>query len=65
MQEFYFAMDKSADKAERPAQAWLKFGAAHMNELRKNLLADETRIELFGHNDNKYVWESKDEAFKP
>lgn len=65
MQEFYFAMDKRADEEESPAHAWLKFGAAHMNESRKNLLADKTRIELFGDNDNKCVWESKCEAVKP
>lgn len=35
MQEFYFAMDKRADEEESPAHAWLKFGAAHMNESRK------------------------------
>ena len=32
----------------------------------KNVLwSDETKIELFGHNDHRYVWRKKGEACKP
>ena len=32
----------------------------------KNVLwSDETKIELFGHNDHRYVWRKKREAYKP
>ena len=32
----------------------------------KNVLwLDETKIELFGHNDHRYVWRKKGEACKP
>jgi hypothetical protein len=33
--------------------------------LRNVLLSDETTIELFGHNDHRYVWRKKGEAWKP
>lgn len=32
---------------------------------RKVLGSDETKIELFGHNDQKYVWKREGEAFNP
>ena len=28
-------------------------------------MSDETKIELFGHNDHRYVWRKKGEACKP
>ena len=33
--------------------------------LRTVLSSDETKIELFGHNDHCYVWRKKGEACKP
>ena len=30
-----------------------------------SFLSDETKIELFGHNDHRYVWRKKREACKP
>ena len=32
---------------------------------RNVLWSDETKIELFGHNDHRYVWRKKGEACKP
>ena len=32
---------------------------------RNVLWSDETKIELFGHNDRRYVWRKKGEACKP
>ena len=32
---------------------------------RKGLWSDETKIELFGHNDQKYVRKREGEAFNP
>ena len=32
---------------------------------RNVLWSDETKIELFGHNDHRYVWRKKEEACKP
>lgn len=50
-------------------QAWLKFAAAHMHKpnafWRKPLWSDDTKTELFGHNNKTYVWRSKREALKP
>ncbi|CDQ99646.1 unnamed protein product [Oncorhynchus mykiss] len=37
-----------------------------MNILWSNVLwSDETKIELFGHNDHRYVWRKKGDACKP
>lgn len=50
-------------------KAQLKFAADHMNKdktfWRKVLWSDETKIELFGHNAQQYVWRRKGEAFNP
>ena len=35
------------------------------NFLRNVLWSDETKIELFGHNDHRYVWRKMGEACKP
>jgi hypothetical protein len=32
---------------------------------RNVLWSDETKIELFGHNDHRYVWRKKGDACKP
>ena len=29
------------------------------------LWSDETKIELFGHNDKRYIWKKKGEALNP
>ena len=53
----------------RHKKARLRFVTAHGNKDRtlwKNVLwSDETKIELFGHNDHRYVWRKKGEACKP
>lgn len=53
----------------RHFEAWLKFVATHMDKpdafWRKLLWSDETKIELFGHNDKRYVCRSKGGTFKP
>lgn len=50
-------------------QASLKFAFAHMHDpnvfWRNVLWSDETKIELFVHNDKRHVWRRKCEAFKP
>ena len=47
----------------------LRFATAHGDKDRtfwRNVLwSDETKIELFGHNDHRYVWRKKGEACKP
>ena len=49
--------------------ARLQFATAHGDKDRtfwRNVLwSDETKIELFGHNDHCYVWTKKGEACKP
>ena len=53
----------------RHKKARLRFATAHGDKDRtfwRNVLwSDETKIELFGHNDHCYVWREKGEAFKP
>jgi hypothetical protein len=53
----------------RHKKARLRFATTHGDEYRtfgRNVLwSDETKIELFGHNDNCYVWRKKGEACKP
>ena len=35
-------------------------------EIWRNVLwSDETKIEMFGHNDQRYVWRKKGDACKP
>uniref|UniRef100_A0A8C6KMD7 Tc1-like transposase DDE domain-containing protein n=1 Tax=Nothobranchius furzeri TaxID=105023 RepID=A0A8C6KMD7_NOTFU len=54
---------------KRHLKARLKFAADHMDKdktfWRKVLWSDETKIELFGHNAQQYVWRRKGEAFNP
>ena len=54
---------------DRPKKARLQFATAHGDEdhsfWRNILWSDETKIELFGHNDHCYVWGKKGEACKP
>ncbi|CDQ96990.1 unnamed protein product [Oncorhynchus mykiss] len=49
-------------------KARLRFATAHGDKDRtfwRNILwSDETKIELFGHNDHRYVWRKKGEACK-
>uniref|UniRef100_A0AAZ3RCA0 Transposase n=1 Tax=Oncorhynchus tshawytscha TaxID=74940 RepID=A0AAZ3RCA0_ONCTS len=49
-------------------KARLRFATAHGDKDRtfwRNVLwSDETKIELFGHNDHRYVWRKKGEACK-
>ena len=53
----------------RHKKARLRFATAHENKdhtfWRNVLWSDETKIELFGHNDHCYVWRKKGEACKP
>ena len=48
--------------------ARLQFATAHGDKDRtfwRNVLwSDETKIELFGHNDHRYVWRKKEDACK-
>ena len=50
-------------------KARLRFATAHGNKDRtfwRNVLwSDETKTELFGHNDRHYVWRKKEETCKP
>jgi hypothetical protein len=50
-------------------KARIRFATAHGDKDRtfwRNVLwSDETKIELFGHNDDRYVWRVKGEACKP
>ncbi|CDQ71071.1 unnamed protein product [Oncorhynchus mykiss] len=50
-------------------KARLRFATAHGDKdstfWRNVLWSDETKIELFGHNDHRYVWRKKGEACKP
>ncbi|CDQ86346.1 unnamed protein product [Oncorhynchus mykiss] len=47
----------------------LRFATSHGDKdltfWRNVLWSDETKIELFGHNDHRYVWRKKGEACKP
>ena len=49
-------------------KARLRFATAHGDKdrtfWRNVLLSDEAKIELFGHNDHRYVWRKKEEACK-
>ena len=49
-------------------KARLRFATAHGDKdctfWRNVLSSDETKIELFGHNDHRYVWRKKGEACK-
>uniref|UniRef100_A0AAZ3P2Q7 Transposase Tc1-like domain-containing protein n=1 Tax=Oncorhynchus tshawytscha TaxID=74940 RepID=A0AAZ3P2Q7_ONCTS len=53
----------------RHKKARLRFATAHGGQRsyfwRNVLWSDETKIELFGHNDHRYVWRKKGEACKP
>ena len=53
----------------RHKKARLQFATAHGDKdltfWRNVLWSDETKIELFGHNDRRYVWRKKGEAFNP
>ncbi|XP_062921089.1 endoribonuclease LACTB2 isoform X2 [Mobula hypostoma] len=53
----------------RQKKARLQFASAHGHKdltfWRNVLRSDETKIELFGHNDHRYVWRKKGEACKP
>ena len=50
-------------------KARLRFATAHGNKdctfWRNVLWSDETKIELFDHNDHRYVWMKRGEACKP
>uniref|UniRef100_A0A8K9UTL7 Transposase Tc1-like domain-containing protein n=1 Tax=Oncorhynchus mykiss TaxID=8022 RepID=A0A8K9UTL7_ONCMY len=50
-------------------KARLRFATAHGDKdhtfWRNVLWSDETKIELFVHNDHRYVWRKKEEAYKP
>lgn len=54
---------------QRHRRARLKFARDHQNKdatFWKNVLwSDETKMELFGHNDQRYVWRKAGEAFHP
>ena len=53
----------------RHKKARLRFATAQGDKdhtfWRNVLWSDETKIELFGHNDHRYVWRKKGEACKP
>ena len=53
----------------RHKKARLQFATAHGDKDRtfwRNILwSDDTKIELYGHNDHHYVWRKKGEACKP
>uniref|UniRef100_A0AAZ3Q3Q1 Transposase Tc1-like domain-containing protein n=1 Tax=Oncorhynchus tshawytscha TaxID=74940 RepID=A0AAZ3Q3Q1_ONCTS len=53
----------------RHKKARLRFATAHGDNdstfWRNVLWSDKTKIELFGHNDHRYVWRKKGEACKP
>ena len=53
----------------RHKKARLRVATAHGDKDRtfwRNVLwPDETKIELFGHNDHRYVWRKKVEGCKP
>ena len=49
-------------------KARLRFTTAHGDKdctFWRNVLWSEKKIELFGHNDHRYVWRKKEEACKP
>ena len=54
---------------KRHCEARLKYARKHKDKDRgfwqSVLWSDETKMELFGHNDQQYVWREKGEAFKP
>ena len=64
MQQGRSNCSKTAIKKDR-----LQFTTAHGDKDRtfwRNVLwSDETKIELFGHNDHRYVWRKKGESCKP
>uniref|UniRef100_A0AAZ3NTG1 Transposase Tc1-like domain-containing protein n=1 Tax=Oncorhynchus tshawytscha TaxID=74940 RepID=A0AAZ3NTG1_ONCTS len=53
----------------RHKNARLRFATAHGDKdctfCRNVLWSDETKIELFGYNDHRYVWRKKEDACKP
>ena len=53
----------------RHKKARLRFATAHGDKdstfWRNVLWSDETKIQLFGHNDHRYVWRKKGETCKP
>lgn len=68
---FHITVDwKGADEEVQlqHLQARLKFSAFHVDKLnlfwRKAFWSDETKTEIFGHNDKTYVWGSKGRSFK-
>lgn len=54
---------------DRRRKARLKFARDHQDKdqvfWRHFLWSDETKIQLFGHNDHRYVWQKQGEAFHP
>ena len=54
---------------QRHRRARLKFARDHQDKdltfWKHVLWSDETKIELFGHNDQRYVWRKEGEAFHP
>ena len=54
---------------KRHIQARLKYARDHKDKdlgfWQRVLWSDETKLELFGHNDKQYVWREKGQAFKP
>jgi hypothetical protein len=60
---------KGRSARKKPLLRNRQFATAHGDKERtsfRNVLwSDETKIELFGHNDHRYVWRKKGEACKP
>ena len=54
---------------DRHRKARLKFARDHQDKdlvvWRHVLWSDENKIQLFGHNDQRYVWQKQGEAFHP
>ena len=49
----------------RHKKARLRFATAHRRFWRNVLRSDETKIDLFGNNDRRYVWRKKGQACMP
>lgn len=54
---------------KRHLEARLKFAKAHLTKdpafFESILWSDETKMELFGHNDQRYIWRQSGEAYNP
>ena len=54
---------------QRHRRAWLKSARDHQDKdltfWKHVLWSDETKIELFGHSDQRYVWRKEGDAFHP